>query len=244
MTAPARTRTSAARKESSERAQAPERTRARADPREQRARRTRQPGKSGRSGNQRQPSGRRQSSGRGQSSRQQEAKTKAETRAKAKTGTKTEARTKAPSRPRQSSQPSRASKAKQLQTKVVSARAPFVVAVMTVLAAGIVGTLWLSISAVSNSYELRKAEDRVNALSERKETLQAQVSRMSSIPAVQRRARELGLVPGPEPAYLRVHPDGSVTLIGEPEPAKAAAPDSAPQQPSQQTSSAPEESRP
>ncbi|RCW43279.1 hypothetical protein DFQ14_107168 [Halopolyspora algeriensis] len=117
----------------------------------------------------------------------------------------------------------KATKARQLQTKVTSSRLSFVVAVMTVLVAGIVSTLWLSISAVGNSYELQRAEARVNALSERKETLLAQVSKMSSTPAVQRRAREIGLVPGPEPAHLKVQPDGSVTVLGEPEPAKAPA---------------------
>lgn len=224
MTAPAGTKTSGARKKNpSERGQAPERSPARAAPREQRARQARQ------------PPDRRQSSDRRQSQRQ----------------SKAEARAKAQVRPQQSrSSKAKSSRAKQLQTKVVFSRAPFVVAVMSVLVAGIVGTLWLSISAVSNSYELQKAQTRVNALSERKETLVAEVSRMSSIPAVQQRARELGLVPGPDPAHLRVHPDGSVTVVGEPVAAKA--PDPAPpppeqvdsQQSSQQGSPTPEARRP
>ncbi len=114
--------------------------------------------------------------------------------------------------------------AKRLQEKVTAARAPFVITVMAVLAAGIITTLWLSIAAVSNSYELRKAEAEVNALSERKETLLGQVSRMNSTPALQKRAEQLGLVPGPDPAYLVKHRDGSVTVVGEPEAAKAPEP--------------------
>lgn len=112
-------------------------------------------------------------------------------------------------------------KALRLPERLSISRAPFVVAVMAVLAIGIVGTLWLSIAAVSNSYQLQDSNAKVNALAERKEKLLRQVSEMSSVPEVQRRAEELGMVPGPRPAYLVARPDGSVRVVGEPSEAKA-----------------------
>lgn len=133
------------------------------------------------------------------------------------------------SRPATESKPARQlnrpiATAKRLQEKVTTSRGPFVIAAMGVLVAGIIGTLWLSIAAVSNSYELRNAAAEVNKLSERKETLLGQVSRMNSTPALQRRAEQLGLVPGPDPAHIVVNEDGSVRMVGEPEVAKAPKP--------------------
>lgn len=115
-------------------------------------------------------------------------------------------------------------KAKQLQTKVASSRAPLVIAVMSLLGGGLLATLWLSIAAVSGSYELQEAEARTSVLNEQKELLVREVSNMDSTPALERRAKELGLVPGPEPAYLVPNPDGTTTLVGEPEAAKAPPP--------------------
>lgn len=115
-------------------------------------------------------------------------------------------------------------RAKQLQTKVVSSRAPQVVGVMALLGTGLVTTLWLSIAAVSGSYELQQAEAETSALNEQRELLLREVSNMDSTPALQRRAEELGLVPGPEPARLVLNPDGTTRLVGEPEEAKAPAP--------------------
>lgn len=114
--------------------------------------------------------------------------------------------------------------ARRLQEKVTTSRGSFVIAVMTVLAAGIIGTLWLSVAAVSNSYELRQAAAEVNRLSERKETLVRRVAELNSTPALQRRAEKLGMVPGPDPAHLVKQPDGRVRMVGEPKAAKAPKP--------------------
>lgn len=113
-------------------------------------------------------------------------------------------------------------RAKQLVHERVStlARLPLVVVVMVVLATGLAATLWLSISAVSGSYRLQEGEARVNALNERKEQLQRDVSTMGSTPEIQRRAeQELGMVKAPAPAHLVPQPDGSVVVVGEPKKA-------------------------
>ncbi len=118
-----------------------------------------------------------------------------------------------------------------LQSKVAQARLPFMVTVMSLLAIGLIATLWLAIAAVSGSYQLQTAEAEVNALQERKETLLRDVSALDATPALQRRASELGMVPAPEPAYLEVQQDGSVAVVGEPESAEAPPPPPPPEPP-------------
>jgi cell division protein FtsI (penicillin-binding protein 3) len=119
-------------------------------------------------------------------------------------------------------------RAKQLQERVSLARLPLVVVVMSVLATGLASTLWLSIAAVSGSYQLQQGEDALNELTERKERLLRDVSSMSSTPEIQRRAEEAGLRPAPSPARLVQQPDGSVVVVGEPKKATAAPPPAPP----------------
>ncbi|PKW19433.1 hypothetical protein [Saccharopolyspora spinosa] len=115
-------------------------------------------------------------------------------------------------------------RAKQLHERVSLQRLPLVVVVMSVLATGLAATLWLSIAAVSGSYQLQQGEENLNALSERKERLLREVSSMSSTPEIQRRAEEAGLRPAPSPARLVQQPDGSVIVVGEPKKVTAPQP--------------------
>ncbi|MFB9570448.1 hypothetical protein ACFFRS_26065, partial [Saccharopolyspora hordei] len=116
-------------------------------------------------------------------------------------------------------------RAKQLQEKVALARLPLVVVVMTVLAVGLAATLWLSIAAVSGSYQLQHGEAEIASLNERREQLLREVSTLDSPPVIQRRAvEELGMVPGPTPAHLVMQPDGTVLVVGDPEKATAPPP--------------------
>ncbi|MER7081287.1 FtsB family cell division protein, partial [Saccharopolyspora kobensis] len=120
-------------------------------------------------------------------------------------------------------------RARQLQERVTLARFPLVVVVMSVLAVGLAATLWLSIAAVSGSYELQHGEAEIASLNERREQLLREVSSLDSPPAIQRRAvDELGMVPGPTPAYLVTLPDGTVVVVGEPEKASAPPPPAPP----------------
>ena len=106
-------------------------------------------------------------------------------------------------------------KARQLQEKVTHSRVSMVVVVMSVLGVGLAAILWLSIAAVSGSYQLQQAEARVNELSERKEELIREVSQLNSPAVLQRRAEELGMRPGPPAIHLVVQPDGTVLPVGE-----------------------------
>ncbi|MFR9730836.1 hypothetical protein ACL03H_16555 [Saccharopolyspora sp. MS10] len=123
-------------------------------------------------------------------------------------------------------------RARQLQAKVATSRVPMVVAVMGLLAIGLVATLSLSIAAVGGSYRLQEVEQEVTALNEHREGLLREVSNLDSTPALQRKAIELGMVPPPgPPAHLVVQPDGSVRVIGEPEQASTPIPAAPPVQP-------------
>ncbi|MER7011241.1 hypothetical protein ABT324_07420 [Saccharopolyspora sp. NPDC000359] len=116
-------------------------------------------------------------------------------------------------------------RARQLQERVATARLPLVVVVMSVLAVGLAATLWLSIAAVSGSYQLQQGEAEIAALNEQRERLLREVSTLDSPPVIQRRAvEELGMVPGPAPAHLVPQPDGTVLVVGEPEKATAPPP--------------------
>lgn len=111
-----------------------------------------------------------------------------------------------------------------LTNRIATSRAPFVGTVVVVLVTGIVATLWLSIAAVGNSYRIQESKQRVQALSERKEDLLRSVSRMSSISEIRRRAAEMNMVPVSEVARLVPQPDGSVRVVGDPQPAEAPKP--------------------
>lgn len=120
-------------------------------------------------------------------------------------------------------------RARQLQERVALARFPLVVVVMSVLAVGLAATLWLSIAAVSGSYQLQHGEAEIASLNESREQLLREVSSLDSPPAIQRRAvEELGMVPGPTPARLVTQPDGTVVVVGEPEKASAPQPPAPP----------------
>lgn len=98
-------------------------------------------------------------------------------------------------------------------------RTPFVLLVMALLAAGVLVTLFLSISAVSDSYRLEDAKKKTTDLNSRVEQLKADVAKGESPEVLYDEARKLGMVPAPDPGRIKVNPDGSVSLTGSPVPA-------------------------
>ncbi|HEU5471529.1 MAG TPA: septum formation initiator family protein [Actinophytocola sp.] len=103
-------------------------------------------------------------------------------------------------------------------------RARFVVLIIGLLVVGIAATLWLSTQAIADSYRLERIKQQSTDLSERADVLQREVTRLDSPAALAKRAEELGMVFPGEPAWLVVHPDGTISLFGEPKPATAPAP--------------------
>lgn len=98
-------------------------------------------------------------------------------------------------------------------------RTPFVLLVMGLLTAGIVGTLWLSTTATADSYRLEQVRQANKALSEREEQLRHQVAAQDSPGSLSEAARGLGMVPAGDPARLLVKPDGSVVVVAPAKPA-------------------------
>lgn len=103
-------------------------------------------------------------------------------------------------------------------------RASFVALIIAVLTVGIVATLWLSTQAIADSYRLDKTKQEADRLAERAAGLQREVTEQESAASLAERAKAMGMVPAGDPARLIVHPDGTVTLVGEPTPVQPPAP--------------------
>ncbi|MEU4982166.1 septum formation initiator family protein [Streptomyces sp. NPDC021969] len=100
-----------------------------------------------------------------------------------------------------------------------AARAPFVLLVVVLLGGGLIGLLVLNSALSEGSFQLDDLKQRTKELTDEEQALQRDIDAYSAPRALQRRARELGMVPGGDPAFL--DPDGKVK--GSPRPAPAAA---------------------
>ncbi|MFD7325619.1 septum formation initiator family protein [Streptomyces sp. NPDC059875] len=103
-----------------------------------------------------------------------------------------------------------------------AARTPFVLLVVVLLGGGLITLLLLNSALNQGSFKLRDLKTRTTELTDEEQALQRDVDDYSAPDALERRARELGMVPGGSPAFL--DPDG--TVRGE--PSKAAAPKPSP----------------
>ncbi|MGW7045693.1 FtsB family cell division protein [Streptomyces avermitilis] len=96
-----------------------------------------------------------------------------------------------------------------------AARAPFVLLVVLLLGGGLIGLLVLNSALSEGSFKLDDLQKETKSLTDEEQALQRDVDAYSAPDALQRRARELGMVPGGDPAFLE--PDG--TVKGVPRPA-------------------------
>lgn len=101
-----------------------------------------------------------------------------------------------------------------------AARTPFVLLVVVLLGGGLIGLLVLNSALSEGSFRLADLKDDTKSLTDEEQALQRDVDAYSAPDALQRRARELGMVPGGDPAFL--NPDG--TIRGVPGPAVLKAP--------------------
>ncbi|WP_181777704.1 hypothetical protein, partial [Amycolatopsis pittospori] len=113
---------------------------------------------------------------------------------------------------------------KKLKLRWPRSRASFVLLMMGMLAVGVATTLWLTTQAIADSYRLEQLRTANAGLAEAKERLQREVAKAESPASLAPKARELGMVPGGDPAHLVVGPDGQSTVVGEPKKAEADAP--------------------
>ncbi|MFF3857853.1 hypothetical protein [Streptomyces sp. NPDC002209] len=111
-----------------------------------------------------------------------------------------------------------------------AARTPFVLLVVALLAGGLISLLLLNSALNQGSFQLSKLKKETTALTDEEQALQRDVDGYSAPDALQRRAHELGLVPGGSPVFIG--PDGKVTgtaaAAEAPAPTQSAAPGSTP----------------
>ncbi|MEU6487937.1 hypothetical protein [Streptomyces sp. NPDC046887] len=98
-----------------------------------------------------------------------------------------------------------------------AARTPFVLLVVVLLGGGLITLLLLNSSLNQGSFELSELKKRTTGLTDEEQELQREVDGRSAPDALERRARQLGMVPGGSPAFL--DPDG--TVRGKPSRATA-----------------------
>ncbi|MFJ3230284.1 septum formation initiator family protein [Streptomyces sp. NPDC086787] len=96
-----------------------------------------------------------------------------------------------------------------------AARTPFVFLVVLLLGGGLIGLLVLNSALSEGSFQLDDLQRQTKNFKDEQQALQRDIDAYSAPDALQRRARELGMVPGGDPAFLG--PDGSVK--GAPAPA-------------------------
>ncbi|MFC8275694.1 septum formation initiator family protein [Streptomyces sp. NPDC057271] len=99
-----------------------------------------------------------------------------------------------------------------------AARTPFVLLVVVLLGGGLITLLLLNSALNQGSFKLRDLKNRTTELTDEEQALQRDVDDHSAPDALERRARELGMVPGGSPAFL----DPSGKVLGEPSEATAA----------------------
>ncbi|TXS29309.1 septum formation initiator family protein, partial [Streptomyces sp. ms191] len=98
-----------------------------------------------------------------------------------------------------------------------AARTPFVLLVVVLLGGGLITLLLLNSALNQGSFKLSELKKKTTELTDEEQALQRDVDDYSAPDALERRARELGMVPGGSPAFL--DPDG--TVRGEPSEAAA-----------------------
>ncbi|WP_086830953.1 septum formation initiator family protein [Streptomyces sp. NRRL B-24572] len=101
-----------------------------------------------------------------------------------------------------------------------AARTPFVLLVFVLLGGGLISLLLLNSALNQGSFKLNELKVKTTELTDEEQALQRDVDDYAAPDALERRARELGMVPGGSPAFLG--PDGKV--LGEPSVAVAPKP--------------------
>lgn len=114
-----------------------------------------------------------------------------------------------------------------------AARTPFVLLVVVLLGGGLICLLMLNSALNEGSFRLNDLKKQTTELTDEEQALQRDVDDRSAPGALERRARQLGMVPGGSPAFL--DPDGKVRGT----PGEAPAPESAPEAVRQQLAPAP-----
>ncbi|WP_405441092.1 hypothetical protein [Streptomyces avidinii] len=123
-----------------------------------------------------------------------------------------------------------------------AARMPFVLLVVALLGGGLISLLLLNSALNEGSFQLTKLKKETTALTDEEQALQRDVDAHSAPDALQRRAHELGLVPGGSPVFIG--PDGRIAGSAAPAEAPPSPTPSAPAGPPAGSPAAPAASAP
>ncbi|MGW4734823.1 septum formation initiator family protein [Streptomyces shenzhenensis] len=115
-----------------------------------------------------------------------------------------------------------------------AARTPFVFLVVLLLGGGLIGLLVLNSALSEGSFRLDDLQKRTKSLTDEEQALRRDIDAYSAPDALQRRARELGMVPGGDPAFLGR--DGTVKGVPSPAARQSAVRSPAPPPPEALTS--------
>lgn len=96
-------------------------------------------------------------------------------------------------------------------------RVPFVLLIVSLLAAGLIGLLLLNVALAKDSYRLHELQQDTSLLTEEKQALEQRVASESAPSALAEKAEAQGMVPAGERAYLDL---SKRKAYGEPSPAR------------------------
>jgi hypothetical protein len=93
---------------------------------------------------------------------------------------------------------------------------PFAVLLVGVIAAGMCALLALNTATAASEVRERRIDAANSSLSAKQEQLSRSLANVQAPAELSKLAARLGLVPAGSPAFLRVNPDGSMTVLGAP----------------------------
>ncbi|TDD61105.1 hypothetical protein E1263_08935 [Kribbella antibiotica] len=99
-------------------------------------------------------------------------------------------------------------------------RMPFVIFVVSLLAAGLIGLLLLNTELQRGTFGITKLNDQAGQLRDQQEQLEKEVRALESPQNLADRALNMGMVPNPNPVFLRL---GDGQVLGVPKEGKAGA---------------------
>ena len=101
-------------------------------------------------------------------------------------------------------------------------RVPFAILVVGLIVGGLVTLLALNTASAANELRRHEAALRDATVAAQLEQLRNQVAASEAPGNLAAIAAQIGMVPGGNPAFLEIGPDGTVSVLGSPAPATAA----------------------
>jgi type II secretory pathway pseudopilin PulG len=95
-------------------------------------------------------------------------------------------------------------------------RVPFAVLLTLVVVGAMLALLGLNTASAANEVAQRRYDSSNASLSDEEQQLARDLAARQSPAALAAAAYKLGLIPAPNPAFLRFNRDGSVTILGTP----------------------------